>query len=236
MNTVPCILIVDDQKDFAEGIAELLEMKGYKAQVAFSAMGALERAGAVDVAVALIDLRLGHASGLDLIEGLKSIRPGILCLIMTAYADVDTAIEAVHRGAYDYLRKPLSTGDLLLTLNRCLDRIRLEEEKKTSGSGASGKESGTFGNQQPASEDGCFHQGACHLCVSDRIRPTSSEGVFAEYGGGGGKYLYDPGRPAHPDAYSGSGPQSFRHPLSLKKGVHPADGAGDERAVADSGS
>lgn len=123
------ILVVDDQEDFAEGIAEVLETNGYEVEVAFDREAALETVGNDLCLVALIDLCLGQASGLELIESIKKLRPEIECLIMTAYADVDTAIGAVRKGAYDYLRKPVNTDDLLTTLNRCFEKIQLHREK-----------------------------------------------------------------------------------------------------------
>lgn len=120
------VLVVDDHQDFAESIAEILELSGYDASVSFDPQSARELLKKSDFQVALIDLRLGNASGIDLIGSFKAIRPGILCLIMTAYAEVDTAIEAVHRGAYNYLRKPFNAAELIANLDRCYEKIRLE--------------------------------------------------------------------------------------------------------------
>ncbi len=76
-----------------------------------------------------LDVRLGRDSGLDLVASLKKERPNLLCVVMTAYADTDTVIQALHEGAYDYLRKPLGVQDLLATLDRCFDRVELERQK-----------------------------------------------------------------------------------------------------------
>ena len=76
-----------------------------------------------------MDVRLGHDSGINLIAQLKETHPDLLCVMMTAYAAMDTAIEAIHEGAYDYLQKPLDMRYLLATLDRCFEKLRLESEK-----------------------------------------------------------------------------------------------------------
>ena len=123
------ILVVDDDRDFAEGLVDLLEPRGYILKTAFSAAGSRQAIKEFDADVALIDLRLGRSSGIDLIGILKRTRPDIICVIITAYAAVDTAIDALQQGVYDYMRKPLDPRELFATLNRCLEKLRLEREK-----------------------------------------------------------------------------------------------------------
>jgi PAS domain S-box-containing protein len=123
------ILIVDDETDLVLILADTLESRGYQVEKAHTAQGGREKVKMFDAQVALLDIRLGRDSGIDLIAELKHVRPGILCVMMTAYAAVDTAIEAIHRGAYDYLQKPLDMQYLLATLDRCFDKLRLESEK-----------------------------------------------------------------------------------------------------------
>ncbi len=123
------ILIVDDDRDFALSLVDMLESRGYRVEVAHSSQSGREKAVLFEPQVALLDIRLGHDSGIDLIPHLKEARPEILCVMMTGYAAMDTAIEAIHRGAYDYLQKPLDMRYLLATLERCFEKLRLESEK-----------------------------------------------------------------------------------------------------------
>ena len=123
------LLIVDDDRDFVEGLADVLQSRGYEIEAAHSAEGGEQKIRDFHGGVALLDIRLGGASGIDLIPKLCRARPGILCVVMTAYAGTDTAIEALQSGAYDYLRKPLDVRELLSTLDRCYDRIALEKQK-----------------------------------------------------------------------------------------------------------
>lgn len=123
------ILIVDDDADFAEGILDILEPRGYDVDLAFSLDLARERIRSTRYDLALLDIRLGRNSGINLISDLREAPSPILCVMMTAYAAVETAIEALQEGAYDYLRKPVSPRDLLATLDRCFEKISLERDK-----------------------------------------------------------------------------------------------------------
>jgi signal transduction histidine kinase len=123
------ILIVDDEKDFVLILADILKPRGYQVEIAHSAESSREKIQTFDAQVALLDMRLGHESGIDLIATLKQARPKILCVMMTAYATMNTAIEAIHQGAYDYLQKPLNMPYLFSTLDRCFEKLQLEDEK-----------------------------------------------------------------------------------------------------------
>ncbi len=123
------ILIVDDDTDFADSLADILDARDYKIRIANSDKKAISIVKDFDAHVALIDLRLGHTSGIDLIEKLKQEREDLICVMVTAYASTETAIEALQYGAYDYLRKPIVIHDLLNTLSRCFEKMHLEKER-----------------------------------------------------------------------------------------------------------
>ncbi|MCP4544585.1 MAG: response regulator [Chloroflexi bacterium] len=123
------VLIVDDEEDLAFILADTLESRGYQIEVAHSAQSAREKADSFNAQVALLDIRLGHDNGVSLITELAETHPNILCIMMTAYAGVGSAVEAIHRGAYDYLQKPLDMRYLLATLERCFEKLELEREK-----------------------------------------------------------------------------------------------------------
>jgi PAS domain S-box-containing protein len=124
------VLIVDDERDFVSSLVDILESRAYRTETAYSATGALDKIKEFSAQVALLDIRLGKVSGIDLLAKLKKVHPALICVMMTAYAAIDTAIEALQAGAYDYLRKPFHPPDLLATLDRCFEKIRLREEKK----------------------------------------------------------------------------------------------------------
>jgi len=124
------VLIVDDEEDFALSLEDILESRGYRVEKAHSQKAALDKIKHFDAQVALLDIRLRSGDGINLISNLKKVRSGIVCVMMTAYATIDTAVKALQQGAYDYLKKPVEPGDLLATLDHCFEKIRLENEKK----------------------------------------------------------------------------------------------------------
>lgn len=122
------ILIVDDDADVAGSLASLLQLEGYGVEVAYGSDDALPLGSAVDVA--LVDIRLGHADGVQLAAELRQRNPDILIVMMTAYASVQTAIKALRVGTYDYLCKPFDPDDLLTMLDRCFERLELLRSRR----------------------------------------------------------------------------------------------------------
>src|SRR6266481_3595081 len=125
----PIILIVDDEKHTRDGLRRLLE-NDYDVYVAgdmASAMNVLERE---HVDLLLTDLRLGGEDGMQLIDrALKMPQPPI-CIMMTAYGSVDTAVEAMKRGAYDFVTKPLNLDKVEILIARALRGRKLEQENR----------------------------------------------------------------------------------------------------------
>jgi PAS domain S-box-containing protein len=123
------IMIVDDNPDFAESLFDLLGLHGYVVKTAYNEKDACKKIQDYGAHLALIDIRLGRSNGISLIPKFKSINPDILCVMITAYADIDTSILSLKEGAYDYLQKPFETSDLLATIDRCFNKLGLEAEK-----------------------------------------------------------------------------------------------------------
>lgn len=118
------VLIVDDDIDFADSTADVLISHGYQVSTAYSASSAMQSMELFDPHVALIDLRLGVDNGTELIERLRAQRPALVCILMTAYAALDTAIQALRNRADDYLRKPLQPQGMLEVIRTALQRAR----------------------------------------------------------------------------------------------------------------
>lgn len=123
------ILIVDDERDFVISLTDILETYGYSVGTAHNQQEAFDTIKSFYADVVLLDVRLGHENGLNLINTFKEARPNIVTVIMTAFVEADSAIEAIQEGAYDYLRKPLNPRQLLKTLDRCFEKLQLEKEK-----------------------------------------------------------------------------------------------------------
>ena len=89
-------MIVDDDRDLAESLADLLIAQGYENRIADRAAAAIDAVAHEDVAVAMLDIRLGITSGMDLLSRLKIERPDLICIMMTAHGDTQTAIEVLR--------------------------------------------------------------------------------------------------------------------------------------------
>jgi DNA-binding NtrC family response regulator len=124
------ILVIDDDPDFAASLKLILEGENYTTSLAYSEKEALEAIGKNAVDLALIDIRLGQDNGIDLLPKLKKIQPDILCVMITGFGTMETAIQAFKYGAYDYLRKPVNAEELIVLINSGFEQIRLVRERK----------------------------------------------------------------------------------------------------------
>src|SRR5919204_1817453 len=126
----PTILIVDDEKHTRDGLRRLLENEYdvYVADDIASAMNVLERE---HVDLLLTDLRLGGEDGMQLIDRALKMPSPPICIMMTAYGSVDTAVEAMKRGAYDFVTKPLNLDKVEMLIARALRDQKLAEENRS---------------------------------------------------------------------------------------------------------
>src|SRR5947208_12367648 len=129
MNLQPTVLVVDDEKHTRDGLRHLLE-SNYDVYVAADIAGAMDVLEREQVDVLLTDLRLGGEDGMVLIDrALKVPRPPI-CIMMTAYGSVDVAVEAMKRGAYDFVTKPLNLDKVEMLIARAVQGRKLEQENR----------------------------------------------------------------------------------------------------------
>ena len=133
------VLIVDDDVDLAESLQEILESRGYAAAIAHTIAGAESAAKALVPQVAILDVNLGRENGLTLITTLRDAYPDILCVMITARAEVEHAIEALRRGAFDYLLKPLHPLETLSRLEKCFEKIALQERAEKAEAASEAK-------------------------------------------------------------------------------------------------
>src|SRR5437899_9655280 len=131
MNSIqPTILIVDDEKHTRDGLRRLLEAD-YDVYVAADIAGAVNVLEREQIDLLLTDLRLGSEDGMTLIDRALKMPHTPICIMMTAYGSVDTAVEAMKRGAYDFVTKPLNLDKVEMLLARALQNRKLEQENRT---------------------------------------------------------------------------------------------------------
>ncbi|RJP59166.1 MAG: sigma-54-dependent Fis family transcriptional regulator [Candidatus Auribacter fodinae] len=124
------ILIVDDEKNTREGIARFLRLKDFNCHMAGTGKEALELLQNNAVDIVLTDLRMPAMGGMDLINALQQNYPEIKIVVLTAYGSVETAVEAVKRGADDFLTKPINLDKLYITISKIIDNKMLKEENQ----------------------------------------------------------------------------------------------------------
>jgi NtrC-family two-component system response regulator AlgB len=119
------VLVVDDERNIRATLRVCLEGFGCEVREATSPEGALAALAQAPADLAFVDLRLGNASGLDLLPRLLAESPGLDVLLITAYATFDTAVEAMKRGARDYLPKPFTPAQIRHAVDRARERREL---------------------------------------------------------------------------------------------------------------
>jgi len=124
------ILIVDDEALIRKSLGQMLGHKGYDVVTAASAAEARKVFTAGEFALALLDLRLPDASGIDLLREFKAAQPDLLVIMMTAYGSVETAVEAMRLGAYDYVNKPFKSREIEVIVRLALEARHLKREVK----------------------------------------------------------------------------------------------------------
>jgi len=122
MGTKPNILIVDDDQQFRKTLSDIFKAKGYAPETAATGKEALHSIKEQGFNVALIDLKLGDISGLEVIQEIKECSPNTQCILITGHASRESAIEAINLGAYSYVQKPYDMEHLLLTIQRAIEK------------------------------------------------------------------------------------------------------------------
>ncbi len=124
------ILAVDDDGVACDLLREVLEQEGYAVNTATTGQAAMQLAREVPFDLALIDIRMPDISGIEVLKALKRANPQMPVLMLTAYSSMDTTIEAIREGAYDYLSKPCKMEELTITVKRALEQYQLLRENQ----------------------------------------------------------------------------------------------------------
>jgi DNA-binding NtrC family response regulator len=124
------VLVVDDERHQRDILQMILEAEGYEAVTAGNARQAREAAARAPFDVALTDLKMPDTNGIALLEQLLTAQPSVLVILMTAHGTIGSAVEAMRKGAFDYLTKPLERDELLIVLRRAIERGQLVRENR----------------------------------------------------------------------------------------------------------
>jgi len=128
MDNKPLILVIDDEEAMRDSCTQILIKHGFRVETAPDGQTGLEKAAALKPDIALIDLKMPGLSGFDVLDKIKEIDPEIISIVITGYATVESAVEAMKKGAYDFLPKPFTPEELRIIIRRALERRELARE------------------------------------------------------------------------------------------------------------
>lgn len=129
MSAIPNILLVDDEERFRTTMSKMLTAEGLQVAAVGSGAEALEQLKSRPFDVVVLDVRMPGMSGIEALAEIKKINPQVEVIILTGHASVDTAVEIMKLGGFDYLLKPCSIDDLMLKIDAAYERKTAREER-----------------------------------------------------------------------------------------------------------
>lgn len=124
----PKILVVDDERIVCAGCEKILDEAGYRVKTTLSAKKALEMLNEEPFDIVITDIKMPEMSGIELLERIRNEHPEITVIVITGYSTVETAVEAMKLGAFDYLPKPFTSDQVTLVINKAMERKQLVAE------------------------------------------------------------------------------------------------------------
>ena len=125
LEKTPFILVVDDEESMRDACSKILKKDGFLADTAKDGSAGLEKIEKNKPDLVLVDLKMPGISGMEVLEKIKEIDPNIISVVITGYSTVESAVEAMKKGAYDFLPKPFSPEELRIIIRRGLERRKL---------------------------------------------------------------------------------------------------------------
>ncbi len=122
------ILIIDDDPVILEIISEILKRNGYEVSVATTGTSGIKKIDRDFYDLVLTDLQMPDVGGMEILEYTVSRSPEVMCIILTGYGTIQSSVEAIKKGAFDYITKPITSDELLAVVEKALKLRRLEEE------------------------------------------------------------------------------------------------------------
>src|SRR4029453_10957262 len=125
------ILIIDDEKAIRKTLSEILSFEGYKLDEAADGEEGLKRFKDKSYDLVLCDIKMPKIDGIEFLQKAGEVNPDIPIIMISGHGNIETAVEAVKKGAYDYISKPPDLNRLLITIRNAMDRNTLVTETKT---------------------------------------------------------------------------------------------------------
>ena len=122
------ILVVDDEENMVHFLTKFLRAEGFEVEGAGTGEAALERLRTAPFELVLTDLKLPDADGIEILKAARELHAETVVVLITAYGTIESAIEAMRAGAYDYVTKPFRASEILQVVNKALERVRLRRE------------------------------------------------------------------------------------------------------------
>ncbi len=126
----PALLVVDDEQPMREGVRRTLQRRGYPVCVAGDGGEALRLLAASGPPIVLVDLRMPGMDGFELIERIRRERPETICIVVSAFATIEAAVQTTKMGAFDFVVKPFAPDDLVRVVDRAAEKWALEREAR----------------------------------------------------------------------------------------------------------
>ncbi len=124
------ILIIDDEKSIRKTLGEILSYEGYKIEEAADGEEGLRKFSATPFDIVLCDIKMPKMDGIEFLEQARAVNPDVPVVVISGHGNIDTAVEAVKKGAFDYISKPPDLNRLLITLRNAKDRQTLSVETR----------------------------------------------------------------------------------------------------------
>ncbi|NIO48722.1 MAG: response regulator [Candidatus Aminicenantes bacterium] len=125
------ILVIDDEESMRDACSQILLKEGFQAETAEDGLVGLQKIKEIKPDLVLIDLKMPGISGMEILEQLREADPNIISVVITGYATVESAVEAMKKGAYDFLPKPFTPEELRIIVSRGLERRKLVLETES---------------------------------------------------------------------------------------------------------
>jgi signal transduction histidine kinase len=124
----PMVIVIDDEETMRDSCGLILKKDGFRTETAENGSEGIQKVIQFKPDIVLIDLKMPGISGFDVLDQIADIDPEIIAIVITGYATVDSAVEAMRKGAYDFLPKPFTPEELRIIIKRGLERRKLKME------------------------------------------------------------------------------------------------------------